>query len=149
MRKDYDMTTSSIDRHPDLLAMRARYGHAAESVAVQGTLGLTLLTAIYVASSPWVIGFDGSSRLAVIDLITGLAAAVLALGFSSVLDRTHGLIWTLPVLGAWLIVAPWLHTGASPDASMMWSNLVAGAAIGALGMAATGFGLRAATDPLR
>lgn len=147
MRKDHDMTTSSIDQHPDLLAMRARYGHVAESVAVQGTLGLTLLT-IYVALSPWVIGFDGSSRLAVIDLITGLSAGVLALGFSSVLDRTHGLIWTLPVLGGWLIIAPWVHTGASPDASMIWSNVVAGAVIGALGLIATGFGMRAAAGSL-
>ncbi len=139
------MTTSSIDQHPDLLALRARYSRAAESIAVQGTLGLTLLTAVYVALSPWVIGFDGSSRLAAIDLITGLATGVLALGFSSVLDRTHGVIWTLPILGVWTIIAPWVHTGANPDASMIWSNVVAGAGITVLGLAASALGARAAS----
>ncbi|WP_396928615.1 SPW repeat protein [Mycolicibacterium sp.] len=140
------MHTTSIEQHPDLLAMRARYGRAAESATVQLTLGLTLLTALYVALSPWVIGFDGSSRLAVIDLITGAATAALALGFSSVLDRTHGLVWTLPVLGAWTIIAPWVHTGANPDASMVWSNVVAGAGIVVLGLAAAAVSARAAIE---
>lgn len=137
------MHTTSIEQHPDLLAMRARYGRAAESATVQLTLGLTLLTALYVALSPWVIGFDGSSRLAVIDLITGGATAALALGFSSVLDRTHGLVWTLPVLGTWTIIAPWVHTGANPDASMVWSNVVTGAGIVVLGLAAAAISARA------
>jgi len=107
---------------------------------------LSLLFGLYVAMSPWVIGFADSSRLGIIDLIAGGTIAVLALGFSSVLDRTHGVIWTLPVLGAWTIIAPWVHTGANPDASMIWSNVVAGASVVTLGLLAAAVGARAAVE---
>lgn len=142
------MTTlrSSIDQHPDLLALRANYERAAESVTVQATLGLTLLFGLYVAMSPWIVGFNESSRLGVIDLIAGVAVALLAFGSSSALDRTHGVMWTLPIIGAWLIAAPWVHTGAAPDASMMWSNVASGIVILVLGGAATAVGMRAGTQ---
>jgi hypothetical protein len=135
-----------IDQHPDLLALRANYERAAQSAPVQGSLGMALLFSLYVAMSPWIVGFAGSSRLAVIDLIAGVAAAVLALGFSSALDRTHGIMWTLPAVGVWLIIAPWVHTGAAPDASIMWSNVASGIVITVLGVVAAGLGMRAGTD---
>src|SRR5277367_887801 len=47
---------SSIDHHPDLLALRERYERAAESMTAHGTFGLTLLTAVYAAVSPWGVG---------------------------------------------------------------------------------------------
>jgi len=137
---------SPIDQHPDLLALRANYERASETVAVQGTLGIALLFSLYVAMSPWIVGFDGSSRLATIDLIAGLSAAVLALGFSSALDRTHGLMWTLPTVGVWLMIAPWVHTGAAPDASMMWSNVASGSVITVLGLVAATLGMRARAE---
>lgn len=90
---------SSIDHHPDLLALRARYERAAESMSAQGTFGLTLLTAVYAAVSPWIVGFQMTRPLAVNDLIVGLVCAALAYGFAAALDRTHGMTWTLPVLG--------------------------------------------------
>jgi hypothetical protein len=93
--------------------------------------------------SGWIVGFAGRSNLAVIDLIAGSGAAILALAFSTVLDRTHGIMWTLPALGIWTIIATWVHTGAGPDASMIWSNVVSGAAITVLGLAATGLAMRA------
>lgn len=70
---------SSIDHHPDLLALRERYERAAESMTAHGTFGLTLLTAVYAAVSPWIIGFQGTRPLAVNDLIVGVACAALAL----------------------------------------------------------------------
>ena len=59
------MTTAhaSIDQHPDILALRASYDRAAESIAAQATFGLTLLTAIFVALSPHIVGFDAFTRL--------------------------------------------------------------------------------------
>ncbi|WP_041781749.1 SPW repeat protein [Mycolicibacterium chubuense] len=145
------MTTarSEIDQHPDLLALRANYDRVAETAPVQVSLGLTMLAGLYAAMSPWIVGFNGTSRLATIDLIAGLAVAVLALSFSSVLDRTHGVVWTLPLLGIGLIIAPWVHTGASPTASMMWSNVVIGAVVTVLGLVATGLGMRARTGAPR
>lgn len=134
---------SSIEHHPDLLALRAHYDRAAESMAAQGTFGLTLLTAVYAALSPWIIGFDGTSRLAFNDFIVGMAVAVLAFGFASALDRTHGLTWTLPVFGVWFIVSPWVLRDVSPTPGMAWSHVIAGALLTALGMIAAYFGMRA------
>jgi hypothetical protein len=51
------------------------------------------------------------------------------------LDRTHGMAWTLPVLGVWLIVSPWIVEGSRPDAGMIWSNVIAGAVLTCLGLA--------------
>lgn len=134
----------SIEQHPDLLALRANYERAAESMTAQFTFGVALLAGIYTAVSPWVVGFSMTRPLARNDLICGLAVAVLAFCFASALDRTHGLTWTLPVFGVWLIVAPWvvMH-GVSPTAGMIWSNVVAGAVITVMGLTAVYFGMRA------
>ncbi len=133
-------THSSIDQHPDLLGLRAGYERASESVAAQATFGLTLLVALYTALSPWIVGFDATTRLAVNDLIVGLTVAVLAIGFGSALDRTHGITWTLPVAGVWLIISPWILRDVSPTAGMIWSNVVAGALVTILGVIAPYFG---------
>src|ERR1700747_960694 len=112
-------TTHSIDQHPDLLALRAGYERAAESATTQFTFGLALLTAMYTAVSPWIVGFDATTRLAVNHLIVGILVAVLAFGFASALDRTHGVMWTVPVLGVWLIISPWILRDVSPTAGMV------------------------------
>ena len=70
---------SSIDHHPDLLALRERYERAAESMTAHGTFGLTLLTAVYLAVSPWIIGFGETRPLVVSDFTVGMVCAALAL----------------------------------------------------------------------
>jgi hypothetical protein len=134
---------SSIDHHPDILALRERYGRVAESMTAQGTFGLTLLAAVYAAVSPWIIGFDGTRALAVNDFIVGVVCVALAFGFAMALDRSHGMTWTLPVLGVWFIVSPWVLHGVSPHGSMIWSNVIAGAVLTVLGLNAMYFGMRA------
>ncbi|HEY7054801.1 MAG TPA: SPW repeat protein [Mycobacterium sp.] len=132
-------TVHSIEQHPDILALRADYDRKAETPISQATFGLTLLTAVYAAVSPWIVGFDATSRLTVNNLIVGLTVAVLALGFGSALDRTHGIAWTLPLLGVWLIVCPWILRGVNPTAGMIWSNAWSGGLIVALGLVALYF----------
>jgi hypothetical protein len=134
---------SSIDHHPDILALRERYGRVAESMTAQGTFGLTLLAAVYAAVSPWIIGFDGTRALAVNDFIVGIVCVALAFTFAMALDRSHGMTWTLPVLGVWFIVSPWVLHGVSPHGSMIWSNVIAGAVLTVLGLNAMYFGMRA------
>ena len=134
---------SSIDHHPDLLALRERYGRAAESMTAQGTFGLTLLTAVYAALSPWIIGFQDTRVLAVNDFIVGIVCVALAFTFARALDRSHGMTWTLPVLGVWFIVSPWILYGVSPHGGMVWSNVIAGAVLTVLGLNAMYFGMRA------
>jgi hypothetical protein len=134
---------SSIDHHPDLLALRARYERAAESMTAQGTFGLALVAAVYTAVSPWVVGFQGARSLAVNDFIVGLVCVALAFAYAMALDRSHGMTWTLPVFGVWLIISPWVIRGVSPDTGMIWSNVVAGAVLTLLGLNAMYFGMRA------
>jgi hypothetical protein len=133
---------SSIDHHPDLLALRARYERVAESMSAHVTFGLALLTGLYVAASPWIVGFSAARQLPMCDLIAGIAVAFLAYGFATSLDRAHGMTWTLPVLGLWVIVSPWILTGVALTAGMIWSNVVAGALLTFLGLNATYFGMR-------
>jgi hypothetical protein len=133
----------SIEQHPDILALRASYDRAAESMTMQGTFGLTFLTALYCAVSPWVIGFDATTRLVVNDLIVGIAVAVLAFGFGAALDRTHGMTWTLPFIGIWLVVSPWVLRDVSPTAGMAWSNVITGALVFVFGLVAAYYGVRA------
>jgi SPW repeat len=134
---------SSIDHHPDLLALRERYDRAAESMTAQGTFGLTLLTAVYAAVSPWIVGFQGTRPLVVNDFVVGIVCVALAFGFAMALDRSHGMTWTLPVFGLWFIVSPWILHGVSPHGGMIWSNVIAGAALTLLGLNAMYFGMRA------
>ncbi|GAB7143053.1 SPW repeat protein [Mycobacterium riyadhense] len=133
---------SSIDHHPDLLALRESFERAAESMSAQITFGLTMLAGLYVAASPWIVGFNDTRRLAGCDLIVGIAVAYLAYGFASALDRTHGMTWTMPVLGVWLIFSPWILQGITRTAGMMWSHILAGALVAFLGLTATYFGMR-------
>jgi SPW repeat len=133
---------SSIDQHPDLLALRARYERVAESMSAHVTFGLALLAGLYVAASPWIVGFSATGSLATSDLIVGIAVAFLAYGFATTLDRAHGMTWTVPVLGVWVIVSPWILPGFAATAGMMWSNVVAGAFLTFLGLNATYFGMR-------
>ncbi len=133
---------SSIDHHPDLLALRARYERVAESMSAHVTFGLALLTGLYVAASPWIVGFNAMASLATSDLIVGIAVAFLAYGFATTLDRAHGMTWTLPVLGLWVIVSTWILPGVTLSAGMIWSNVVAGALLTFLGLNATYFGMR-------
>ncbi|HYB83265.1 MAG TPA: SPW repeat protein [Mycobacterium sp.] len=134
---------SSIEHHPDLLALRQRYERAAESMTAHGTFGLTLLTAVYAALSPSIIGFQGTRALAVNDFIVGIVCVALAFAFAMALDRSHGMTWTLPVLGVWFIVSPWVLHGVSAHGAMVWSNVIAGAVLTVLGLNAMYFGTRA------
>lgn len=132
---------ASIDQHPDILALRANYERAAESMTAQGTFGLTFLTGVYAALSPWFVGFESFGRHAVNALIVGITVAVLAMCFGSALDRTHGMTWTLPVLGVWFAISPWLF-GGSPTTGMIWSHVIAGVVVAVLGLYAVYFGMR-------
>ncbi|MFC4585147.1 SPW repeat protein [Sphaerisporangium corydalis] len=131
---------TGLEAHPDIVAMRAQYERASSSMAAQVIDGLTLLAGLYLAISPWVVGFDRLSRLSVSNMVTGLALAALALGFASAFGRTYGLTWIAPILGVWTILSPWIirsHTTGS-----IWNNVVTGIVILLLGLGAMAVGSR-------
>ncbi len=130
-----------IEQHPDLAALRYR-DLARTTLVGQATGGLTFLTGLYVAISPWVVGFDGVSNLAASNLVTGLALAVLGLGFVSAADRTQGLTWLAPLVGVWTIIAPWAVTGPAPADSTIVNNVIVGAVGVLVGLAGLGSAMR-------
>ena len=139
---------SSIELHPDILALRAGYDRVAESTVAQLTFGLTLLTAMYTALAPWIVGYDAFGGLTVNDLVVGGAIALLSLCFSFALDRAHGMTWTLPIFGVWLIVSPWVFV-AGPTPGMIWSHVISGAIVTVLGVTAMYFGMRVRNSQAR
>ncbi|WP_040787006.1 SPW repeat protein [Nocardia pneumoniae] len=134
--------TMSISRHPDILELREKYERASEEPAAQAVTGCMFLTGLYIAISPWVVGFNGFPTLTGNNLIVGIALAMLALGFASVYGRTHGIVWAAPLIGVWTIVAPWIVSGDVDTASTIWNNVVAGAVAVLLGLGSMLLGMR-------
>ncbi|MCH5672463.1 SPW repeat protein [Streptomyces gilvus] len=144
-------THPHIEQHPDLIALRARYAETSALPVTQATEGLTLLTGLYLAISPWVVGFNGDP-LAVSNLVTGIALAVLAIGFGSAYERTYGMGWVAMAIGIWAIIAPWAVQHASATTGTIVSNVVTGAVAVLLGLVTTGMaarGPRRAVTPAR
>lgn len=133
------MSTSSlpIERHPDMLEMHDRYDRIASNPMMQTDSGLVLLAGLFMAGSPWIIGFSGVTAMTVPTLIVGLAVAFAAVAFTSAYRHLHGMAFTIPLLGVWMIISPWVITGVTTTTPMIWSSVVAGAVVvvGGLGMA--------------
>jgi SPW repeat len=137
--------TTGAAAHPDLEELRYRYELAAERPATGVLDGLTMLSGLYLALSPWIIGFTrfpGTGALRVNDLITGLAVAVMAVGLASAFGRTHSVAWTVPLLGVWAIISPWAVSGATPKGGTIISNVIVGVLIFLLGMGAMAIPMR-------
>lgn len=99
--------------------------------------GLILLAGLFTAITPWVItDFAGASRLVIQNLILGLAVAVIGLVLTLAPARGYALSWVLIPIGVWEIITPWV-IGPRTDA-VIWTNVVMGAIIGVLGLAAAG-----------
>ncbi|ASU80999.1 hypothetical protein CDG81_09505 [Actinopolyspora erythraea] len=125
----------SIEGHPDLVEMRARYEEASETPQGQLLEGATLLAGVYLAISPWVIQFSATSfDVAIGNLVVGLTVAVLALGFASAYSRTHTVSWVVPLLGAWAVIAPFVILGSGVGLGMLLSNVITGGVILLLGV---------------
>jgi hypothetical protein len=131
---------SRIDTHPDLMALRGRYAEAQAKPMAGLIEGLCLLTGLYLAISPWVVGFDNFTALKVSNLITGIALAVLGMGYGSVLERTHNLGWVACAIGVWTIIAPWCVAGNASVFKAILSNAIVGGVACLVGLATMGMG---------
>ncbi|MDH6282298.1 SPW repeat protein [Prescottella agglutinans] len=131
----------SMETHPDIAELRARYDEFGESPVPQLAEGLMVLAGLYAAASPWIIGFNGQTSLMMCNLLAGLAVALLAVGHATSFGRTHGIAFVAPLLGAWLIVSPWLVRHVSTSPGMIWSNVVVGAVVLVLGAGLLGMGM--------
>ena len=128
---------ADLDQHPDILELRARYDRAAETPTAHVTDGGLMLAGLYLALSPWIVGFSTfEGDLAINNLICGAVVVALAAGFTAAYGRTHGLTWVPVVIGVWAFVAPWVILGAHPSGGAIANNIVIGVIITALGLMA-------------
>jgi len=127
--------SAQMTEHPDIAAMTARYEQASETPTAQASDTATMLAGLYVALSPWIIGFNDSA-VAMTNLVTGLVIAGLGAGYALAYERAHRLMWVCPLLGIWTIIAVWLMADVATTTGMVISNVAGGAAVVVAGLAA-------------
>jgi SPW repeat len=128
---------AGMAKHPDIMELRARYEQAAATPLAQLADGLVFLTGLYLAISPWVVGFAGLRSMAANDLITGVALALVGAGLASAYGRTHGMAWVAPIVGIWTIITPWvIRGGVAATAGTIANNVATGAVAVVVGLAA-------------
>ncbi|QTE00865.1 SPW repeat protein [Streptomyces cyanogenus] len=121
---------SDMATHPDIIAMRERHEMAERTTSTpraQAIESMALLTGLYLAASPWITGFNGFSTLAVNNLITGIAYALLMSGgFGRAYDRVHSMAWAACALSLWTIIAPWVVAGDVSTPKTIVNNVIVG-----------------------
>jgi hypothetical protein len=135
---------ADVRRAHDLHELRQRYERASETPTGQLVEGLIMLAGLYVALSPWIVGFSGP--LQVNNLVVGLAIAALGFGFGAAYGSMHRLAWVCPVLGVWTIVSLWLVSGVVLTLGTLLSNVIAGAIVLLCGLAIMGIGIERGTS---
>ncbi|MFI5907656.1 SPW repeat protein [Dactylosporangium sp. NPDC051541] len=135
---------ADLEGHPDIAELRARYDQVSETPAARITDGVLVLAGLYLALSPWVVGFPPfEANLSVNNFICGIAVAVLAGGFAVAYGRTHGLAWLPVAIGVWTIVAPFVVQRGYSSGGAIASNIVIGIVTIGLGLVAMRPGMMA------
>ncbi len=130
-----------IEEHPDIASLRGRYESLGETRRVQTAAAGAVVAGLFIALSPWIAGFSGQSALAINNLVVGLAATLLALGFAATYRTMHGLSWVLPVLGVWVIISPWVVSGTDATTAVVLCNVIGGGVMTILGLAVLGIAM--------
>ncbi|WP_405021559.1 SPW repeat protein [Kitasatospora sp. NBC_00070] len=138
-----------MEHHPDILEMREQYERVVSTPRAQAVEALAMLSGLFLAVSPWVVGFSGFSGLTVSNLILGLAFTVLMAGYGSAYERTHARAWAATLIGAWTILAPWVVAGTDAIRRTILTNVITGGLMVCLGMAAVGMAAGLAGRGLR
>jgi len=124
------------------MALRAASEDATTRPTGQAVETVSLLAGLYLAASPWIVGFHATSPgLTVNNLITGLVLVALALGVVPAYERTHSLGMAAAAIGLWTIIAQWVIQSTTTDAGVIASNIVIGAVIFLCAMATLAQGM--------
>ncbi len=118
-----------IAGHPDAPEMRDRYARMLQTRGVAAVEELVILAGVYAAISAWTVHFSAARpELAISNLIVGISLAVLGLCMSMVPERSQDLNFVVLLMGAWLIVSPWV-VSRNPDTGAVLSNVITGACV--------------------
>ncbi|MFF8840743.1 SPW repeat protein [Streptomyces sp. NPDC015130] len=126
---DVSHRPGDIAGHPDASEMRDRYARVLQTRGVAAVEELVILAGIWAAISAYTVHFSAAQpALALSNLVVGIALAVLGLCMSMVPERSQDLNFVVLLMGAWLIIAPWV-VGQSPDTGTILSNVITGACV--------------------
>lgn len=134
---DVSRHRGDITEHPDAAEMRERYARVTGSkdVLIDGPV---LLAGLYCAVSPWVLHFSGAHPdLRTSNLIVGLCVAVMGMGLTMAPTRMSSLSGAMVVIGAWMILSPWVVMD-DPDRGIILSNVIVGGLTCLFGLMAAG-----------
>ncbi len=92
-----------------------------------GSLDLFFAACLFI--SPWVLGFTGETAAAWTAWLTAIVIAGLAL--AAIVQTAEWEEWAALVLGAWLVMAPWI-VGFATIAVALWTHVVIGILVAAL-----------------
>ncbi|MFI6684160.1 SPW repeat protein [Streptomyces sp. NPDC050485] len=126
---DVSHRPGDISGHPDVSEMRDRYARVMETRGVAAVEELVILAGIYAAISGWTVHFSAAKpTLALSNLIVGITLAVLGLCMSMVPERSQDLNFVVLLLGAWLIISPWVVARSAGTGAIL-SNVITGACV--------------------
>ena len=125
-----------MEHHPDIVELREHYERVTSTPTAQGIEALAVLAGLFLAISPWVVGFTNFSTLTVNNLVLGLAFAALMGGYGTAYERTHARAWAATLIGVWCMIAPWVVSGNVDIRRTITTNLITGGIMLLLGLAA-------------
>ncbi|MGW6393858.1 SPW repeat protein [Streptomyces sp. NPDC055103] len=126
---DVSHRRGDIAGHPDAGEMRDRYARVLQTRGVAAVEELVILAGIYAAISAWTVHFSAAQpELALSNLVVGVALAALGLCMSMAPERSQDLNFVVLLMGAWLIIAPWV-VGQNPTTGTILSNVITGACV--------------------
>jgi hypothetical protein len=125
--------------------MRQRYARILDGGQAVAVDGLVLLSGLYLAISPWIVGFASHTpRVAVNNLVLGITVAIIGLGLARAPSMMYRLSWAMVAIGIWTIIEPFVTRSSYDNTGLVVNNVITGAVIALLGLSAVGMVMSAA-----
>lgn len=128
-----------------MVEMGDRYRRILDGSSAVAVDGLVLLSGLFLATSPWLVGFSRyAPRLTMVDLILGVAVAVIGLTLALRPTVMYRLSWAMVGIGLWALIAPWVTSYTFRTGRLIASNVITGLVTILLGLAAVAMLMSAA-----
>lgn len=139
---------TGMEHHPDILALREHAEQVTSTTRGQGVEAAAICAGLFLAISPWVVGFAffGFLPLTINNLVLGLGFAALMGGYGSAFERTHARAWACLAIGAWTILAPWWTVGDMAVQRTILTNVITGGVMVCLALAAIAMAMPSRTS---